>query len=211
MFRPPPGAAARTTSRPGAAALRHLVAAAVLVLLCSARPPAARARLGPEHASEIIKIEGRELPPDLPRTVSQLELLSDRGDGLRRIALQVDERTASGDLALPEGPERVSDTRPGTLDDNDLLVFAARDLGARSAVPDVVAIRIADPINGASGWLPGDCPGVGYTLTHWRGIGRGTYRSSTVVRAFPTYDRFAIQQCLYTLDHPLVVTINPPQ
>ena len=56
--------------------------------------------------------------------------------------------------------------------------------------------------------LPGDCPGVGYTLTHWRGIGRGSYWSNTVVRAFDHYSAGEVQVFLYSVANPLRVSVG---
>src|SRR5262249_49946261 len=43
-----------------------------------------------------------------------------------------------------------------------------------------VADRTPDPPEHA----PGNCPGVGYTLTEWSDLGRGPHQISMVIRAF---------------------------
>lgn len=56
----------------------------------------------------------------------------------------------------------------------------------------------------------GNCPGLGYTLDHWEGIGRGTYWSDVVVRAFEHFKSGDEREFLDALDHPLAVSVHPP-
>ncbi len=56
--------------------------------------------------------------------------------------------------------------------------------------------------------VPGNCPGVGYTLDHWEGIGRGTYWSDVIVRAFAGFTPGDERDFLYALDHPLQAQVR---
>jgi hypothetical protein len=50
------------------------------------------------------------------------------------IPWQLDERDPAGELALDQGPEPNLDQPPGVLDDNDILLWMASDLGRRTPV-----------------------------------------------------------------------------
>src|SRR5262249_1526631 len=74
------------------------------------------------------------------------------GGRLQSIPFQVDERNRDGEFALPNGPQPSQDESPGIFDENDLLVFAARDLGERATVSGAAEIPVTDPVAGAQGW-----------------------------------------------------------
>jgi len=56
--------------------------------------------------------------------------------------------------------------------------------------------------------VPGNCPGVGYELTHWAGVGRGTHQIDMVIRAFDHYQPGDEQAFLAALDQPLRVGVT---
>jgi hypothetical protein len=80
--------------------------------------------------------------------------------------------------------------------------------------PDLRTVKVqlyavADPAPDPPERVPGNCPGLGYTLTHWQGIGRGDYWSDTIVHAFAQYESTEVQNFLFRLEHPVGVTVNP--
>lgn len=86
----------------------------------------------------------------------------------------------------------------------------------------VHALRVGQSLNGVHRTLyltadekpdppeeeTGNCPGIGYTLTHWRGVGRGTHRIDMIVRAFDRLEPDAAQRFLDGLDRPLRIEIR---
>jgi len=58
--------------------------------------------------------------------------------------------------------------------------------------------------------VAGTCPGVGYTLSEWGGVGRGTHRIEMIIRAFAHFTMGDERRFLATVDHPLDVTVTPP-
>lgn len=100
-----------------------------------------------------ISVEGRLLPEKLRSGVEQLALSRWNGRKWERIPFQVEERDGSGNLVLPEGPQAAHDESPGVLDENDLLVLSASDLGERSTLDGASEIRAWDPLTGRSGRL----------------------------------------------------------
>ncbi len=67
-----------------------------------------------------------------------------------------------------------------------------------------VADRTPDPPER----VPGNCPGVGYTLTEWGGMGRGTHQINMVIRAFEDFTPGDEQTFLASLQHPLVTQVR---
>ncbi len=101
---------------------------------------------------EVVAVEGREFPTAFRVAVGRLTLWRMTHGTLQPIPFQVDERDESGQLALPNGPEPSQDESPGVFDDNDLLVFAARDLGDQARVANAAEIQATDPLTGTSRW-----------------------------------------------------------
>ncbi len=56
--------------------------------------------------------------------------------------------------------------------------------------------------------VPGNCPGVGYTLTEWGGMSRGTHQINMVIRAFDDFTPGDERAFLASLQHPLVTTVR---
>jgi hypothetical protein len=101
---------------------------------------------------EVVTVEGRDFPSAFRVAVGRLTLWRMTGGKLQPIRFQIDERDGSGQLALPNGPEPSQDESPGVFDDNDLLVFAARDSGDQARVANAAEIQVTDPLTGASRW-----------------------------------------------------------
>src|SRR5262249_2095856 len=55
---------------------------------------------------------------------------------------------------------------------------------------------------------PGNCPGVGYTVTEWSGVGRGTHQISMVIRAFDQFTPGDESVFLRDLQAPLVTSVT---
>ena len=125
------------------------VLAALLVL---GLPRIAAATFESERGWEVVTVEGRVFPAAFHIGVPRLTLWRVTDGSLQSIPFQIDERDASGVLALPNGPQPSHDESPGVFDDNDLLVFVARDLGEHTAVADAAEIQVTDPLTGASRW-----------------------------------------------------------
>jgi hypothetical protein len=68
-----------------------------------------------------------------------------------------------------------------------------------------VADRAPDPPER----VPGNCPGVGYTLTDWAGMGRGTHQIDMVIRAFEHFAPGDEQPFLAALRQPLIISVRP--
>ncbi len=100
----------------------------------------------------MVTIEGQEFPAAFRVAVSRLTLWHVTAGTLQPIPFQIDERDEQGLLALPNGPQPSQDESPGVFDDNDLLVFSARDLGERAAVTGAAEIQVTDPLTGAKRW-----------------------------------------------------------
>jgi len=84
-------------------------------------------------------VEGKALKPVLGKGKESLRLYAWREGAAVAIPYQIDERTPAGAFAFPEGDERRSDTDDGRFDNNDELVFMARDVGDR-APPQAFAL-----------------------------------------------------------------------
>src|SRR5690606_25276112 len=80
-------------------------------------------------------VPGERLEAALGAPIERLRLYALRGEELRPIPFQVDERTSQGGFAFDGGEERRSDTDDAHLDANDELVFMARHVGGRLAAP----------------------------------------------------------------------------
>ena len=133
-------------------ASKRLAPQLLAALLLLSVPGVAAATFESERGWEVVSVEGREFPPDFRVAVPRLSLWHVTNGAPEAIPFQVDERDASGQLALPNGPEPSHDDSPNVFDDNDLLVFAARDLGEHAALAGATEIQVTDPLTGAIRW-----------------------------------------------------------
>jgi hypothetical protein len=95
---------------------------------------------------------GKNAPVLVRRRSSSFRVYAFRDGSAAPIPFQVDERDRRGHWANDEGPQPVRDDTPGIFDDNDIIVFMNRDLGAQgdpSRLPDGAAkwleVRVGEP------------------------------------------------------------------
>lgn len=132
--------------------MRHMVWWLPFLLAAMAPGGAGANPLPPERMWQVIAIEGKELAGLAPVAGRDLFVYRQAAGGREPVPFQVDERDPQGRFSLPEGPEASQDESPGVLDANDLLVFAARDLGECGAAEDgAVEILARDPVTGQEG------------------------------------------------------------
>ncbi len=94
--------------------------------------------------------------PELPtRETTNYRLYSSHHGVLSPIPFQFDERDKAGEIIFPDS----DDTDEFAFDDNDELVFMAKDLGDRidpSLLPSerniALEIEVTDPVNASRGW-----------------------------------------------------------
>jgi hypothetical protein len=79
-------------------------------------------------ASEVV---GKNAPALVGRRSSSVRVYAFRDGSAAPIPFQVDERDRRGTWANDDGPQPVRDDTPGIFDDNDVIVFMNRDLGAQ--------------------------------------------------------------------------------
>jgi hypothetical protein len=100
-----------------------------LLLLFVLAPGAAR---GDSAASVgVSEITGKDATALLQRPTASFRVYAFRETGAVPIPFQVDERNRRDYWAYDQGPEPVSDESPGVFDENDVVVFMNRDLGAK--------------------------------------------------------------------------------
>jgi hypothetical protein len=111
-----------------------------------------------ERRLEAVQVEGAQLPALLGREIQDIRVFAARGKSLVPIPFQIDERDRKGNLVLPEGVNRTSDPDP-LFDENDLILFEARDLGSMVYAPVTakgdpltVSLKVVDPLDGSAGW-----------------------------------------------------------
>lgn len=108
---------------------------------------------------DVVRILGRDLPTFLGKCIPSIRLLAYRSDRWVSIVFQVDEKNTDGAFLFPNGEENDLSEIDDNLDEQDEIVFLARDAGCRapsSAWPgDSIAgeeIEITDPLTGEKGW-----------------------------------------------------------
>ena len=118
------------------------------------------AKKGLERELDPVIIIGKELHHLLGTRIDHLALLRYRDNNFELIPFQVDERDSEGRFIMTEGEEAGTDDDEGCLDENDELVFMARDLGDREISDDwqqqydgSVEIEVVDPLTGGKGWV----------------------------------------------------------
>ncbi len=109
-----------------------------------------------------VVIEGKFLPRLKGKHKDKIRLYAQRNGSLEPIPFQVDERTPEGGYCFTEGdPDKiVKDVDNGLIDDNDELVFMAKDAGdlaTESGFPAgqnaVHLIQLTDPKTNDTGWV----------------------------------------------------------
>jgi len=105
--------------------------------------------LGPERSLEVLSVPGSMLP--------QLRDCDVRGvvgwachNGCQQVSVQVDERDPDGRWVLDVGAQHAEDEQPGRVDDTDVILVAAKDLGRSTAHPPNEAmyeLQVSDPLS----------------------------------------------------------------
>ncbi len=109
-----------------------------------------------------VTVTGSQLPRLKGKHKDRIRLYAQRNGSLQPIAFQIDEKNAEGNYCFSEGPQDliVKDADGGLLDDNDELVFMAKDSGdlaTESGFPPgqnaVHLIQLIDPKTQLVGWV----------------------------------------------------------
>src|SRR5207248_1109409 len=109
-----------------------------------------------------VVLQGKELPRLKGTHKDKVRLYAQKNGTLQPIPYQVDERTPEGNYCFTDGPEemRVRDTDNGLIDDNDEVVFMARDAGDLADEKGFPAgqkavhlIQLTDPVDNTTGWV----------------------------------------------------------
>lgn len=143
--------------RAAAAALVSALSIAWLPLVAPAAEPGSTLR----RPDDVVVFTGKELPKMRGADKRRLRLYAFTHGELRPVPLQVDERAPQHHrYCFDHGSSPVSDVDEGRIDDDDEVVFAAVDAGARApagtTLPDVVAgyeIELEDPRDHGRGWV----------------------------------------------------------
>ena len=101
-----------------------------LLLLGLLAPAVARAESA-VAAAGATEVEGRNAKPLLNRANASFRVYAFHDGVAAPIPFQVDERDHRDHWADDQGPQPVRDETPGIFDDNDVVVFMNRDLGAK--------------------------------------------------------------------------------
>src|SRR5690349_4831174 len=78
-----------------------------------------------------VTVTGAQLPRLKGKHKDRIRLYAQKNGALQPIAFQIDEKNAEGNYCFSEGPQDliVKDADGGLVDDNDELVFMAKDSG----------------------------------------------------------------------------------
>ncbi len=113
-----------------------------------------------KRTEDFVQFTGERVPSLVGSEVKELSLYRYTKAGYKAIPFQIDKRDSSGRYVFPD--ETVRDpNRDGTsLDDNDELVFMAKDAGGRcdgsawvEGAKDGVEIEVIDPLTGGRCWV----------------------------------------------------------
>jgi hypothetical protein len=124
--------------------------AGVALLLAGAGPVFAASSLPHERPYDPIVLSTAALAGLTDREPDHYRLLALRDGVLMPVPFQIDARDADGTYQLGDAPR--------AFDDDDELVFMAKDLGARRALEPlaaagpVVELTVTDPVTGTQGW-----------------------------------------------------------
>jgi len=109
---------------------------------------------------EPVEVPGNILDSLKGRKIENLAVYVFRAGEWRPILFQVDELTPEGEFVLTNGPESNSNKANGVFDNQDMIVFMARDAGEKAEtdkVPNgaesVVPVELINPDNQKSSWV----------------------------------------------------------
>jgi hypothetical protein len=141
--------------------LPAVAAAALAFGLASSRADTVKAKtLG--RTEDWVVLEGKELPRLKGKHKDKIRLYAQKNGALEPIPFQVDEKTPEGNYCFTEGPEdkRVKDVDNGLIDDNDEVVFMAKDAGDLADEKGFPAgqtavhlIQLTDPKDNTTAWV----------------------------------------------------------
>lgn len=110
--------------------------------------------------SDPVVVTGRQLTGMKGVPIADCALYSMREGALRPVPFQIDEKNKDGVMALTGPNGKPVNPDDGLWDDNDELVFMAKDFGDRASKADMpagckqaVEIACADPVGGGEGWV----------------------------------------------------------
>jgi hypothetical protein len=122
-------------------ALWVVAGAASLVAAIEPPPPSPLGPCGPiARRHEHVELRTTDLKKLARTPVAEVGVLAVRDGKLAPIPFQVDERQGR-QIAMSDGAEPSADTKPGILDQDDVLVFLPCDAGTR-ATPEMLAARV---------------------------------------------------------------------
>ena len=111
-----------------------------------------------ERRLEVIALEGNRLPDLCGKDLEGIRVSTFQDGGLEPIPFQIDEYDAEGLVVLSGGKEASADP-DSRFDDNDLMMFQARDLGPRAPSEFlretdslIWEVHVTDPVDGSQGW-----------------------------------------------------------
>ncbi len=136
---------------------------AVLVLPASGQTPSATGQViatkTMDRFYDPVEFRSEMLEGLLGKKISHLRLYSFVEGSFRQVPYQIDEWSEDGFLVMDQGTDQNGELSNGILDDQDMLVFMARDAGdrvSRDLWPQVagqgIEIEILDPSTGGKGW-----------------------------------------------------------
>ncbi|MEZ0227305.1 MAG: hypothetical protein ACAI25_01665 [Planctomycetota bacterium] len=132
-----------------------------VVLLTPSRADTVKAKTL-TRTEDWVLMEGKELPRLKGKHKDKIRLYAQKNGSLQPIAFQIDERTVAGGYCFTEGPadKLVKDADGGLLDDNDELVFMAKDAGDLADEKGFPAgqngvhlIQLTDPKDSTTAWV----------------------------------------------------------
>ncbi len=107
-----------------------------------------------------VLIKGSWLSEFLDVPIEVLRLYSVQGGEFIPIRFQIDEKTADGDWILPYGKKNNRSESNGLLDEQDMILFMAKDAGDKAQAANqlpgalrVNEIMIQDPTDQGQGWV----------------------------------------------------------
>ncbi len=122
-------------------------------------PPGILEKKNLTRTADPIIIPGKDLKILLGKSISNIRVYAAPQGVLIPIPYQIDEGDASNNWVLPRGPKANLDKDHELLDENDELVFMARDLGDRIAKENWISgyeigleVEVQDPLTAYRGW-----------------------------------------------------------
>lgn len=120
---------------------------------------AAGGKMSIKRIDDPVQIQGKDMKTMSGKPIQKMRLFVYKNGKFEPVAYQIDERFANGDWVFPVGDKPEKDTDSGALDDNDELVFMAKDAGDEApdgakpeGAKDGVKISLRDPADNGTGF-----------------------------------------------------------